>query len=130
MNLTGHRRTPVWGFVAQKNTVHPFLQIWLSEGVWRSVLSCLFLMGSFRQSQPGVQGRGGNRDIGPERQRPRTGQAVHHGHVRLFLCGSGQYAAFVALSLHVWKQLSSFSTGNHFCLYNNGTIPVRTHSDF
>lgn len=111
MNLTGHRRTPVWGFVAQTNTVHPFLQIWLSEGVWRSVLSCLFLMGSFRQSQPGVQGRGGNRDIGPERQRPRTGQAVHHGHVRLFLCGSGQYAAFV--QFFQWKSLLFVQQRDH-----------------
>lgn len=43
-----------------------------------------------RQSQPGVQGGGGHRDSGPERQRTRVGPTVHDGHVRLLLSWPGQ----------------------------------------
>lgn len=63
MNLTG----PGWACGAEERWS---LQLRLSEGVRGAVLSRLFLTGSFRQPQPGVQGRGGNRDVGLERQRP------------------------------------------------------------
>lgn len=80
-------------FVALKNTVYSrtvFLQNKLSACMWRSILSSLPLIGSFRQSQPGIQSCGCGRDAGLEWQRTWTGQAVHNSHVWLILRRPGQ----------------------------------------
>lgn len=57
----------------------------------RSIVICFYLTGLFRQSQPGVQRFGCNRDIRPEWQCTWAGQAIYNSHVRLILHRAGQY---------------------------------------
>lgn len=98
--------TPV--FVALGNCIHIFLQIQPTVGVLCCAVNCLFLIGSFRQSQPGVQSRSCSRDVRPEWQRTWTGQAIHNSHVWLILHRAGQYVfkrPLMSVHLSAWSVL-------------------------
>lgn len=134
-------RAPVFG--AFGNCVHIFFHLLLSAE-W-CIVTCLSLTGSFRQSQPGVQSCGRDRDVRPEWQRSWAGQTIHNSSVWLLLHWTGQYvfksplvsACTEICSLSTFKILyvktveltAAFlcfcSAGTSFSLCENGTIPVK-----